>query len=617
MNKILLWAMLFLAVTAARADEPARIPTEIHTRLWETPGPQQDEAGAPRLLLVYPSAGAEPFEAEHARYGGRVEPAGARVTLNGTALAIQPGGVFTGIKALPEPGQSATWTFKATAKGKSTVITRTVRRWSPPPPAPESPLSFWAAPVAPTGQYWLPAGGTLDLKLYASPEAKAEYRIGDTGPWQPLEGKADAVHGGIYTATLTAAPEPAAATPQLKTVHFRLTRGENEKQLTSRLKVGTLPAGRTPVGEILLNRVTFLKNPTGWDRWGNWSQGTRFPVLEQRGERFKTSFGPAGGAYVDDEDYTRVKLDLDSTSQPLIRLGPCHLERPTSETLVLRWPDVHRPLPFRAFPLPEPGTQSLTLELFGVDAQPRLRDEFSSGPIQRYRLSTPMENEPARLLVDLNAPLWGYDVNADTSGGLTLLVRTKPRPRNATPQRPLAGLRIMLDPGHGGKDLGAIGPSGLCEADLNLVQAGYTEAALKKLGATVYVTRRDDTFIELDDRVQLGLDWHPDLFVTLHHNSIGGESDPTLEAGPKVFTHYATAQAVASSISAKLGAAWGAEVPVLPHIARVIRNQTACPTVLVESAYVSNPKDEIRLRRTATLKQTGEAIAAGIAAIWR
>src|SRR5687767_10902491 len=127
---------LGVAGFAQSSDDNISIPREIHTRLWEVPGPQQDEPGAPRLLIVWPAADTDPMEGPTAHYAGRVEPVDATVKLNGEKLKIYPGGVFTGLKDAPIPGQSATWEFEATAKDKSTTVKRIVRAWAPPPPAP-------------------------------------------------------------------------------------------------------------------------------------------------------------------------------------------------------------------------------------------------------------------------------------------------------------------------------------------------------------------------------------------------------------------------------------------------------------------------------------------------
>ncbi|MCB0333199.1 MAG: N-acetylmuramoyl-L-alanine amidase [Bdellovibrionales bacterium] len=79
---------------------------------------------------------------------------------------------------------------------------------------------------------------------------------------------------------------------------------------------------------------------------------------------------------------------------------------------------------------------------------------------------------------------------------------------------------IVIDPGHGGEDFGAVGHAGLMEKDVTLSVALELEKLLvKDLGATVRLTRRKDVFVPLMERTQLANDYEADLFVSLHGNA--------------------------------------------------------------------------------------------------
>jgi N-acetylmuramoyl-L-alanine amidase len=81
--------------------------------------------------------------------------------------------------------------------------------------------------------------------------------------------------------------------------------------------------------------------------------------------------------------------------------------------------------------------------------------------------------------------------------------------------------RIVLDPGHGGKDTGALGKQGTKEKDVALAIAKLVRARLKKElpGLEVLMTREDDTFIELEDRTRFANDAGADLFISIHCNA--------------------------------------------------------------------------------------------------
>jgi N-acetylmuramoyl-L-alanine amidase len=95
----------------------------------------------------------------------------------------------------------------------------------------------------------------------------------------------------------------------------------------------------------------------------------------------------------------------------------------------------------------------------------------------------------------------------------------KPRPKELN--GPMAGLKkIVLDPGHGGKDPGAIGIQGVAEKDIVLKVAKKLAARLKKdLGVQVVLTRSDDRFIRLEDRTAIANKEDADLFISLHMNA--------------------------------------------------------------------------------------------------
>ena len=90
----------------------------------------------------------------------------------------------------------------------------------------------------------------------------------------------------------------------------------------------------------------------------------------------------------------------------------------------------------------------------------------------------------------------------------------------------LENVRICLDPGHGGdahKRAYKRGPTGVREAEMNLRIANYLRGLLTEAGAEVLLTREEDVEISLADRAAIANEWGADLFISLHHNAIGGK----------------------------------------------------------------------------------------------
>jgi len=98
----------------------------------------------------------------------------------------------------------------------------------------------------------------------------------------------------------------------------------------------------------------------------------------------------------------------------------------------------------------------------------------------------------------------------------------KKRKPLAQGDKPLAGISIVLDPGHGGEASGAIGPFGpeMAEKHLNLINTFKLAERLEELGAEVHLTRTTDIDVSLQERVNISNRIKPDLFISLHINSV-------------------------------------------------------------------------------------------------
>ena len=114
------------------------------------------------------------------------------------------------------------------------------------------------------------------------------------------------------------------------------------------------------------------------------------------------------------------------------------------------------------------------------------------------------------------------------------LKKRKPLARGAYP---LTDIIILLDPGHGGQYSGALGALGhdLAEKDLNLINTFKLAERLEALGATVHLTRDEDVDISLQGRVDISRKLKPDLFISLHINSVAETTNATNIRG---FTVY-------------------------------------------------------------------------------
>ncbi len=189
--------------------------------------------------------------------------------------------------------------------------------------------------------------------------------------------------------------------------------------------------------------------------------------------------------------------------------------------------------------------------------------------------------------------LWGYDISF--SGNDILFYAKRPPKLSDLYARPLDGVSIMLDPGHGGDDPGALGVGGVTgpvEAKMNLAVAYMTKHRLEQLGATVTLTRVDDSTLALLDRPMLAAQQRPDFFVSIHHNSVVLSRDANEVTGTQVYYQHPTSAEFATALAASLASRIDRNVEApYPETAYYVTRQTGNPALLLEVAYICNPAE--------------------------
>ncbi|MDZ7673027.1 MAG: N-acetylmuramoyl-L-alanine amidase family protein [Halanaerobiales bacterium] len=170
---------------------------------------------------------------------------------------------------------------------------------------------------------------------------------------------------------------------------------------------------------------------------------------------------------------------------------------------------------------------------------------------------------------------------------------------------------IVLDAGHGGFDPGAVGIRNTKEKDVNLNIVKNLAEVLKNRGFKVLLTREDDTFISLNQRVKFANSNNARIFVSVHNNSSTkrtSEGTETFIAPNKSGDSLMLAENIQSELIKSLGLF---NRGVKKEYLYVIR-YTEMPAVLVEVAFLSNPNEQKLLTDDDFIKNTADAISQGI-----
>jgi N-acetylmuramoyl-L-alanine amidase len=235
--------------------------------------------------------------------------------------------------------------------------------------------------------------------------------------------------------------------------------------------------------------------------------------------------------------------------------------------------------------------------------QPRqIGDQLLALPIQGSRRIVALPPRPQFALPGLPPP---------NRGPFPDLNNLNPQPLTQPLRRVSNGrVVVIIDPGHGGKDSGALGIGGAREKDVILPIGKRLAEILQQNGVQVVMTRDSDYFVTLPGRVQLAERANADVFVSIHANSAGA-SRPDVN-GLEVYYYDSgldLARIVRSSILQSISTLKDRGV----RRARFyVLRKSSMPSILVETGYMTGREDMARLRTSAYQNQMAEAIARGV-----
>ncbi len=221
-----------------------------------------------------------------------------------------------------------------------------------------------------------------------------------------------------------------------------------------------------------------------------------------------------------------------------------------------------------------------------------------------------------RITFQFTQPVWGHTVEYTEDGTTKILLKKQPV-RSDVFGKPLTGVSILLDAGHGDQDTGAIGPAGAdapTEKDANLALMNAVKYRLEQMGASVQTIRTDDSFLSLEDRNRAIITGQPDFFLSLHHNSIDLRVDANQSSGTECYYFYPAGKELAKTLAENVAGATGRANRGAHWGYYYVTRSTVCPAVLLETGFMVNPNEYEQLTSDAQLLAAGDAIARSILA---
>lgn len=179
----------------------------------------------------------------------------------------------------------------------------------------------------------------------------------------------------------------------------------------------------------------------------------------------------------------------------------------------------------------------------------------------------------------------------------------------ALPTVPQGQVVVVIDPGHGGADVGAVGIGNLYEANVVLAISQQVGALLQQQGISVLFTRTSDLEIDLEPRVQMAERANATVFVSIHANSMGMDR-PDVN-GTETY-YYSSGAGLAEAIQNSIVSSLDVNDRGVRQARFYVLRHTSMPAVLVETGYVTGSEDAPRLADASFQSQMARAIAQGV-----
>ena len=337
-------------------------------------------------------------------------------------------------------------------------------------------------------------------------------------------------------------------------------------------------------------------------------RGTRLTAVGRQGNLIQAHFGTGTTAWIE-ERY--VTLGSPTNTAPA-RVGPVSIQPAPG------YVDVRIPANGAPFLVQEDG-RTVRLNLYNVTA-PTGALNVTGDPLLVGGAWGVDSTGTTQLTLQLAQQMWGYKVFYEQDGTLVFRLR---RPPTIDPQQPLRGIRVLVDPGH--PPGGAIGPTGLTEAEANLAISLRLAQMLQQRGAEVIMTRTTPAPLasatsvatELGARTDLAVRTNADLMVSPHNNAFGEAQNPFLKYGTEVLYYHPHSRDLAEALQREI-----ADVTRIPNLGARFQNiavgrVTWMPSVITESLFMMFPQQEAALRDPEFLDRLAAAHVRGIESFLR
>ncbi|HIK04057.1 MAG TPA: N-acetylmuramoyl-L-alanine amidase [Trichormus sp. M33_DOE_039] len=412
---------------------------------------------------------------------------------------------------------------------------------------------------------------------------------------QPLNSYTLLVGNNIISGAVI--PDSSQSSVDLGKPEFQLTLNGKTIAQPGNGKVTILSPTQLPVVEVTPEAGVARTGPsTDYSRLTPLPQGTRGTVTGIEGEWLRLDYG----GWINSKE-TRTLPGAIPPRSIIRSVGYRRLPGTTEMVFPLQ-----TPVPMSV----EQGEQTLSLTLYNTTAQTdiiRLDDDPLISRLDWQQVA------PGQVKYTFNLKKrqqWGYKLRYN---GTTLVLALRHAPViKQSRQKPLSGIKILLDPGHGGKESGAAGPTGYLEKDVNLAVSRLLREELVKRGATVVMTREDDRDVSLPERQAIINRESPAIALSIHYNSLPDNGDAENTQGVGMFWYHPQANNLAVFMHNYLVTKLGRPSYGVFWNNLALTRPAEAPSILLELGFMSNPNEFEWVTNPQEQKKLAKVLADGI-----
>jgi N-acetylmuramoyl-L-alanine amidase len=583
--------------------------------------------GALRIEVMYPGENAA-IAADSNFIFGSVGTGGATLTINGAPVEVAANGAFLGFVPVPADG---VYRLRASAGGRTAELERRVRV-SPRTAGAVSGIS--TGTISPRGSMTGYPGERVTVRFRGAPGGRAQVRLPDGSTYplaetqiieraegfqqdQAVAARQVTEYAGTFPITMPLrVPGDTASSSTLVAgqdaagpATIELFHGTEAARAPLPLNLAVLREGDTrlavaaatrPGGMAIGTAIPGSGTPYHWF----FPNGTRLTVTGEREGAYRVRLMDDLSVWVAAGD---VRLLPEGAPPAAETVGTVRVD-PEPSHVDVRLVTSDR-LPFEVRVVDD---RRLEIRVYGAESRANWLHYGTEDPLVR-RVEWQQERDDLFVVrMELAEPVWGWRAFWDERGSLVVRVRRPPR---IDAGRPLQGLRIAVDAGH--PPGGAIGPTGLTEAEANLAISKQLVRMLREAGAEVLETRPDTQPVDLGVRPQRASEWDAHLLVSVHNNAFPDGVNPFENNGTSVFYNQPQSLGLARWMQRELLREIGLRDLGIARADLALVRPTWMPSVLTETMFLMVPQQEAALRDPAVHERIARAHFRAIEAFLR